>query len=35
VFLRIKEENKSAASSQKFDLGKVSKLMKDKLKNEG
>ena len=34
VFLRIKEENKSAAS-QKFDLGKVSKLMKDKLKNEG
>jgi len=35
VFLRIREENKSAASSQKFDLGKVSKLMKDKLKNEG
>ena len=34
VFLRIKEENKSAASP-KFDLGKVSKLMKDKLKNEG
>ena len=35
VFLRITEENKSAASSQKFDLGKVSKLMKDKLKHEG
>ena len=34
VFLRIKEENKSAASQQ-FDLGKVSQLMKDKLKNEG
>lgn len=31
VFLRIKEENKSAAS-QKFDLGKVSQLMKEKLK---
>ena len=32
VFLKIKEENKFAASSQQFDLGKVSKLMKDKLK---
>jgi carbon storage regulator len=32
VFLRIKEENESAASSQQFDLGKVSQLMKDKLK---
>lgn len=32
VFLRIKEENQSAASSQQFDLGKVSQLMKDKLK---
>jgi carbon storage regulator len=32
VFLKIKEENKYAASSQQFDLGKVSKLMKDKLK---
>ena len=32
VFLKIKEENKFAASYQQFDLGKVSKLMKDKLK---
>lgn len=32
VFVRIKEENKSAASSQQFDLGKVSQLMKGKLK---
>jgi carbon storage regulator len=35
VFLRIKEENKSAATSQQFDLGKISQLIKDKLKNEG
>ena len=32
VFLRIKEQNKSAASSQQFDLGKISELMKGKLK---
>ena len=32
VFLRIKEENKTAANSQKFDLSKLSQLMKDKIK---
>jgi carbon storage regulator len=32
VFLSIKEENKSAATSHQFDLGKISQLMKDKLK---
>ena len=31
VFLRIKEENKSAASSQQFDLSKVAQLIKGKL----
>ena len=32
VFLRIKEENKSAASSQQFEVGKISEFMKGKLK---
>lgn len=31
VFLKIKEENRSAAASTEFDPGKVSELVKDKL----
>ena len=32
VFLKIKEENQSAATSNDFDLSKVSQLVKDNLK---
>ncbi len=32
VFLKIKEENKSAATSTEFDLTKVSELVKNNLK---
>ncbi len=32
VFLRIKEENQTAATSHQFDPSKVSQLMKDKIK---
>jgi carbon storage regulator len=31
VFLRIKQENRSAATSADIDLGKISQLMKEKL----
>jgi carbon storage regulator len=31
VFLRIKQENRSAATSPDIDLGKISQLMKEKL----
>jgi len=31
VFLKIKEENQSAASTRNFDLGQITKLVKDKL----
>jgi carbon storage regulator len=31
VFLRIKQENRSAATSADIDMGKISQLMKDKL----
>ena len=31
VFLRIKQENRSAATSPDIDMGKISQLMKEKL----
>lgn len=31
VFLRIKQENRTAATSPDIDMGKISQLMKDKL----
>jgi carbon storage regulator len=31
VFLRIKQENRTAATSTDIDMGKISQLMKDKL----
>ncbi len=31
VFLRIKQENRSAATPADIDMGKISQLMKDKL----
>jgi len=31
VFLRIKQENRSAATSADIDMGKISQLMKEKL----
>jgi carbon storage regulator len=31
VFLRIKQENRTAATSSDIDLGKISQLMKEKL----
>lgn len=32
VFLKIKQENKSAASSTEFDMGQVSQIMNKKIK---
>ena len=32
VFIRIKEENQTAATSHQFDPSKVSQMMKDKIK---